>query len=153
MIRALTLHKSYRLNERAVRRIASDVLGMIRKTRSADLEFIFLDDKAIRKFNKRYTSRDRSTDVLSFRIDRREFGRRKFLGEILVSLDAARKNSKVYGTGFAEETVLYMIHGILHLFGYDDGNARDRGEMSKEQYRILDKLCSCRNLSGVLTPR
>ena len=128
-------------------------MRMIRKEPFADLELIFLDDKAMKIFNKRYASRDSSTDVLSFRIDRREFGQKRFLGEIIISLDAALKNSKVYGTDFTEEVLLYVIHGILHLFGYDDGNPRDSREMARKQNRILDKLCSCRDLSEVLMPR
>ncbi len=128
-------------------------MRMIRKESFADLELIFLDDKAMRRLNRRYASRDSSTDVLSFRIDRREFGQKRFLGEIIISLDTALKNSKVHGTDLAEEVVLYMIHGILHLFGYDDGDARRLREMVRKQNRILDKLCSCRNLSEVLMPR
>lgn len=128
-------------------------MRMIRKEAFADLELLFLDDKAMKIFNKTYAFRDSSTDVLSFRIDRREFGQKRFLGEIIISLDTALKNSKIYGTDFTEEVVLYMIHGILHLFGYDDGNLRDSREMAGKQNRILDKLCSCRDLSEVLMPR
>ena len=153
MIEAVNLHRAYRLNERMVRSLAADILRMIRKEPFADLELIFLDDKAMKRFNKRYAFRDSSTDVLSFRIDRGEFGQKRFLGEIIISLDTALKNSKVYGTDFTEEVVLYVIHGILHLFGYDDGSERDSREMVRKQNRILDKLCSCRDLSEVLMPR
>ncbi|MBU0605116.1 MAG: rRNA maturation RNase YbeY [Candidatus Omnitrophica bacterium] len=135
-----------------VRSLTADILRMIRKEPFADLELIFLDDKAMKIFNKRYAFRDGSTDVLSFRIERREFGQKRFLGEIIISLDMALRNSKVYGTDFTEEVVLYVIHGILHLFGYDDGNPRDSREMVRKQNRILDKLCACRDLSEVLMP-
>ena len=153
MISAATLHKSYRVNEGMARNLAADILRMIHKEPFVDLEIVFTDDKAIKKFNKKYASSARATDVLSFAIDQREFGRKKFLGEIIISLDTALRNSKIYGADFAEEIVLYIIHGILHLFGYDDGNARDSRKMAGKQKRILDKLCACRNLSKVLMPR
>lgn len=152
-IKAINLHKSYDLNERYVRKLAAEILKMIGRERPAELELVFLDDRSIRKFNKKYKFEDRATDVLSFKIDRREFGQKVFLGEIMISLDTAFKNSKLYDTVFTDEIVLYIIHGILHLFGYDDGTAEERGRMVKRQNRILDKLCSCRDLSEVLMPR
>lgn len=152
-VRVINLHRAYNLNERYAQNLAAKILKIINRERSAELELIFLDDKSIRKFNKKYKLENRATDVLSFKIDRRDFGQKLFLGEIMISLDTAFKNSKLYGTGFAHEIVLYIIHGILHLFGYDDERAADSRKMVKKQNRILDKLCSCRNLSEVLTPR
>ena len=152
-IKAINLHKSYKLNERYTQKLAAEILKMIDRGRPAELELVFMDDRSIRRFNKRYKFADRATDVLSFRIDRRDFGQKSFLGEIMISLDTAFKNSKLYGTAFAEEIALYIIHGILHLFGYDDGTAEDRRRMVRKQNRILDELCSCRNLSEALTPR
>jgi len=152
-VRVINLHKSYNLNERYAQNLAAKILKIINRERTAELELIFLDDKSIRKFNKKYKLENRATDVLSFKIDRRDFGQKLFLGEIMISLDTAFKNSKLYGTSFAYEIVLYIIHGILHLFGYDDETAGDSREMAKKQNQILDKLCSCRNLSEVLTLR
>jgi probable rRNA maturation factor len=152
-IRAINLHKSYSLNERYVQGLGAKILKMINKEGFAELELVFLDDKSIRKFNKRYKFEDRATDVLSFKIDRRDFGQKAFLGEIMISLDTALENSRLYGTGFADEVVLYMIHGILHLFGYDDGTSADSRRMARKQNRILSELCIRKDLSKVLTPR
>lgn len=149
----VNLHKSYNLNKRYARDLAAEILKIINKDRLVELELIFLDDKSIRKFNRKYKFEDRATDVLSFKIDRKDFGQKAFLGEIMISLDTALENSKLYGTGFADEIVLYIIHGVLHLFGYDDGTAVDSRRMDRKQNRILDKLCSCKNLSKVLTPQ
>jgi len=152
-IRAINLHKAYKLNELFARNLASEILRIINREPLVDLELIFLDDKSMKKFNKRYRLEDRPTDVLSFRIDRREFGCKVPLGEIIISLDTARKNSKIFGTDFADEVALYIIHGILHLFGYDDESPDDARRMARRQSQILDKLCSFKNLSKVLTPR
>lgn len=152
-VKAVNLHKSYKLNERSAQNIALKILRMIGKEKNAELELVFLDDRSIRRFNKRYKLEDRSTDVLSFRIDRREFGQKIFLGEIMISLDTALRNSKTFAASFKDEVTLYIIHGVLHLFGYDDENAKDRRKMVKKQNLILKRLNKCKNLSEVLTPR
>ena len=152
-IRAVNLHRAYKLNERYARNLAADILRMIGKANGAELELVFMDDKSIRRFNKKYRREDRVTDVLSFGLYGKMPGRKAFLGEIMISLDTALRNSRIFGTDIAEEITLYIIHGILHLFGYDDGNPGDSRKMVKEQNRILDRLCSCKNLSEVLMPR
>ena len=152
-VKASNLHAVYKLDESFAQKIASKVLELLKKEDKAELEFIFVDDKAIKVFNRKYKRENRSTDVLSFRIDRREFGQKIFLGQIIISLDTASKNSQIFGTSFTDEIVLYIIHGILHLFGYDDGNAKDRLRMSDKQNLILERLRECKNLSKVLMPR
>jgi len=152
-VKVSNLHAGYKLNERFARGVASKALEFLKKEDGAELEFIFVDDEAIKAFNKNYKHENRSTDVLSFKIDRREFGQKMFLGQIIISLDMARDNSEVFGSTITDEIVLYMIHGILHLFGYDDGNTKDSLRMSKKQDLILERLGLCKDLSKVLMPR
>lgn len=153
MIRASNLHKLYKLNERYIRNLARDILKIIGKEGAIDLELVFLDDKSIKIYNKKYKSEDRATDVLSFGIDRSEFGRKTPIGQIIISLDTALRNSRLYSTDFAEEITLYIIHGILHLFGYDDESKIDSRKMAARQKQILDKLWCSKNLSKVLMPQ
>ena len=152
-IKVSNQHDKYKINEPLVKNIAAKILRVIKKEKKAEFELVFLSDRAIRKLNNEYKSEDHPTDVLSFRIDRKEFGEKRFLGEIFISIDTARRNSKVFGTDIGEEAVLYIIHGILHLFGYDDLRARDRLCMSGKQEKILCQLRKRQNLSKVLTPR
>ena len=145
-------HKKYRVNEKLIKKIISKILKYSRKPRDTELEVVFLDDGSIRPINKAYKRRDAPTDVLSFKLDRDEFGSRKFLGEIFISIDRAKENSGKFKTDFKEEIVLYVIHGILHLFGYDDEDAKSRRRMSKKEKEILGYLCKREDLSKVLTP-
>lgn len=147
------LNKSYRLNEAFIKRIVSEVLNFIKKRHDAEIEIIFLDDEAIKVLNKTYRRNNSSTDVLSFKIGRREFGQKKFLGEVFISLDRAFENSKIFGKCFESEVALYIVHGILHLFGYDDENEKDRLRMSKRQSQVLNYLCKRERLSKVLMPQ
>lgn len=137
------------LNGKFIKRIASKILKYIRKPRNTDLEIVFLNNRAMRALNKRYKGRDSSTDVLSFKIDRREFGSDKFLGQIIISVEKAEQNAKVFNTSFEEELALYIIHGILHLFGYDDETAKDRLRMSRKESEVLGYLCKTEDLSKV----
>jgi len=91
------------------------------------------------------------TDVLAF--DLRECrdssravltGKRKneIAGEIIISTDAAIRNSRIYKTSMDKEIVLYIIHGILHLLGFDDHKPNDVQKMRKKEADILDYLGS-----------
>ena len=138
------LNKKYGINERFAGKIARDILKIINKE-DAVLEIIFLSNDAIRPINKRYKGRDRATDVLSFDLDS--------CGQLLISSDMAMRNSRIYNTPFEKELALYVIHGILHLFGYDDDTPKARTRMSKKQDSILEILCAKASLSKVLTRR
>ena len=152
-IRIRNQHASYKLNEFFIKKLSADILKRIRAPQTTELEIIFMDNPAIKLINRRYKKLDAATDVLSFKLDRREFGSNIFLGEIFISLDMAFRNSKAYGTQFTDEIMLYIIHAILHLFGYDDSNLKDKDRMSKKQSVLLDYLCKKENLSKVLMPR
>ena len=57
--------------------------------------------------------------------------------EIVISVDAAKRNCKVFKTTLGEEIVLYIIHGLLHLLGYDDGTKKDIAKMRKKEGELL----------------
>ncbi len=136
------LNKRHRIDERFVAKLARMILKTLRKG-DLELEIIFLSDAAIKPVNKKYKDSDRATDVLSFDLDS--------CGQILISSDMALKNSRVFGTLFEKELVLYVIHGILHLLGYLDDKPRARSRMLRRQDSILEMLCAKVSLSKVLT--
>jgi probable rRNA maturation factor len=138
------LNKKHRINERFVGEIARGILKIIKK-QDAELEIIFLSDTAIKPINKKYKDSSYATDVLSFDLDS--------CGQILISSDMALKNSRAFDTPFEKELVLYVIHGILHLFGYDDEKPKDRSRMLRKQDSIMETLCAKISLSKVLTRR
>ncbi len=147
------LNRAHKVNGPFIKKIIAEILKFLKQPRIAELEVVFLDDVAIRSLNKKYKKRNSATDDLSFKIDRDEFGVGSSLGEVFISLDTAFRNAGIFKTTFEEETVLYVIHGILHLFGYDDGKPKDRRRMSKKEEEILEYLCKREDLSKVLMPR
>jgi len=152
-IKVINLNKRYSLNIKNVEAVAAQAMKSLKKTKTSEIDIVFMDDAAIRKLNRRYKDKDAPTDVLSFGIDGREFLRKRVLGEIFISLDTAYRNSKLFGVAFEEEIVRYVIHGILHLFGYDDVAVREKARMWHKQEGLLKLLCSREDLSKVLMRR
>lgn len=115
-------------------RIKSRILKafkLLKKPRSGrPLGVAFLNDKEIRKLNRKYLNHDNPTDVLAF--DYRTLG-----SELAISLDTAARNAKIYNTSAKEEIMLCIIHGILHLCGYNDTAPKARKRMLKKQNEIL----------------
>ena len=147
-------HRLYQVNGAVVKKLTMKALGLIgKKDAAAELEIVFLDDRSIRALNKKYKRRDRPTDVLCFAIPRGASDGYAFLGEVFISLDTAFVNAAVFGTEFSDEITLYLVHALLHLFGYDDGTPVARARMSKKEGAILQWLRVNEDLSKVLTPR
>jgi len=83
----------------------------------------------MRALNKKYLKHDYVTDVLAFELTEES--------EIVVCPLVARANAKRYRTSTAREIILYVIHGILHLAGYDDHNAKDKMQMRRVENELL----------------
>ena len=93
-------------------------------------EVILCSDYAIRKLNRQYRGKDRATDVLSF-----PFGDDDLLGEIYISLQRAKVQAKRYGLTYDGELKRLLVHGLLHLMGYDHHKRADR-EIMEEREQI-----------------
>jgi rRNA maturation RNase YbeY len=100
---------------------------------AADLSFIFCDDDYLLELNRKYLNHDTYTDIISF--DYSEG--RTISGDIFISVERVRENSKVYGTTFLEELRRVMAHGVLHLIGYKDKSKKDIEVMRMKE---LDKI-------------
>ena len=102
----------------------------LKKERSRlSLSILITGDRRIRGINKRYLRHDYATDVISFST-----------GDIVVSADTAKRMAKKLGLPFREELARYLVHGALHLLGYDDKKTKDRNRMHKRQESILGSL-------------
>ena len=108
-----------------------------------DVEFgvIFVDNAKIRELNKTYRNIDRETDVITFRLADYEdvkFEGVTVLGDVYISLDKAKSQSIEYGHSYLRELSFLMIHGFLHLLGYDHMNKEDEEVMFGLQEEILN---------------
>lgn len=103
-----------------------------------DLSVAIVDDPAIHRLNREYLDHDYPTDVLSFPLESNtESG--KLEGEIIVSVDTAKHAARELNARWEDELLLYVIHGALHLVGFDDHDPDLVSEMraAEQQYMRL----------------
>lgn len=108
---------------------------------NAEFNIIIIDNERIRKINKEYRGIDKETDVISFALeDTKDFIYSDFrlLGDIYISLDKVKEQSKLYEHSFLRELAFLSVHGLLHLLGYDHMEKEDEKEMFKKQDEILE---------------
>ena len=95
-----------------------------------------VDDATIADLHKRYMKDPEPTDVLSFDLRENAAGE-AIEGEIVVSAETARRSARRLGLSERQETLRYVIHGALHLAGWDDQTAGERRRMRREEDRVL----------------
>ena len=101
--------------------------------RIGDISVIFCSDNYILDINQKYLGHDYFTDIITF--DYREGDR--LSGDLFISVDSVRENSIEFGTSFNDELNRVIIHGLLHIIGYDDHTDEDIKVMrSKENYYL-----------------
>ncbi len=104
------------------------------KAARRDLSIAIVGDKTMAQLNRDYHGVDAPTDVLSFPSDEESE-----VGEIIISYETAKANARTAGWRTRDELELLVVHGILHLLGYDDLTPEDRARMWKRQEKILGK--------------
>lgn len=114
------------------------ILKKLELSENIEISIHFTDDTNMRYFNKTYRKLDRTTDVLSFP---QEFGdNNPVLGDILISVDAVKRQSETYGVETENEIERLLVHGILHLLGYDHKKKKERNIMRKQEYKLINYL-------------
>jgi len=104
---------------------------------SAQISVAIVDDSTIHDLNRRYLEHDYPTDVLSFVL---ADDQGHLEGQLVVSLDTATAQASEYGWSREDELLLYVVHGTLHLVGYDDATPDDRAEMRGQETRVLKRF-------------
>ena len=101
--------------------------------RLGDISIIFCSDNYILDVNIKYLKHDYFTDIITFDYCEGE----TLSGDLFISVDSVRENALFYGAEFADELNRVIVHGLLHLIGYDDHSEADKKVMrSKENYYL-----------------
>ncbi|MBQ7517934.1 MAG: rRNA maturation RNase YbeY [Bacteroidales bacterium] len=101
--------------------------------RMGDLSIVFCSDNYILDMNIKYLQHDYFTDIITFDYCEGE----KISGDLFISVDSVRENALLYGATFEEELNRVMVHGVLHLIGYDDHTKAEQKTMrEKENYYL-----------------
>ena len=108
--------------------------------RQAGVTVAFVSDRTMRALNRRWRGRRGTTDVLSFPAGQDEFEKLagESLGDVVVSVEQAARQAAAHGLTFDEEAAQLVLHGLLHLCGYD--HERDDGEMNALELRLRRRL-------------
>jgi len=101
-----------------------------------DLSFIITSDASLIEINREFLDHDYFTDVIAFS----DSVNKTINGEIYISIDTVKSNSNNYKVSLREELIRVMIHGILHLCGYDDNTAKRKAVMREKEDAWLKKL-------------
>ena len=104
----------------------------------AEISLAFVDNPAIHQLNKRYLDHDEPTDVLSFPMS--DSGSKRLTGELVIGAELAKIEADSRGHDVQAELALYVIHGLLHLCGYDDKSSSDAEEMRERERDYLRLL-------------
>lgn len=132
MVEIANLQKHYEINKSKIRKVVKVVLN--KEVKSAKLSIAFVDNEEIKRLNERFLGSNEVTDVIAFPLNNKED---ILSGEIVISVETAvevanRKKSNVEG-----EIILYLVHGILHLLGYNDNNKKNAKIMHEKESEIL----------------
>jgi len=129
-----------RLNQAKIRRLIDAVLRG-EKAKRRQLTLLVCDDRRIRILNKRYFKKDRATDVIAFGSPKTTLAMEKhYLGDIVVSAQTAVRVSGDYQTTPQRELERYVVHGVLHLLGYDDRYPKAYRRMHARQEQYLKRF-------------
>ncbi|HXV27639.1 MAG TPA: rRNA maturation RNase YbeY [bacterium] len=124
--------------------LTQKVSGMLRRLgwKKAGLSILFVGDRRIRAFNRRYLGHDRPTDVIAFSQleGMKPPGEIPWVGDIVISLTTTRRQAVEYGNSFIYELCFYICHGLLHIMGYRDNTKKEARRMERKQKSILKKI-------------
>jgi probable rRNA maturation factor len=128
-IRVFNAHPRYRLRHVSTVALVRRVLRGEKVDRAA-LNIIFIQDRMMIALNSTYLRHRYTTDVLSFSLNEHA---KALDGEVYVNLDQARRQAKEYSVSEREERKRLVVHGILHLTGYEDATVKQREEMHQQE--------------------
>ncbi len=104
----------------------------------ADISLAFVDTPTIHRLNKQYLDHDEPTDVLTFPLS--EPNAKRLAGELAVGAEVAKEQAASRGHDVQAELALYVIHGLLHLCGFDDKTSEAAAAMRRRERHYLHKL-------------
>lgn len=135
--------KKIKLNQKRIRLTVLKVLNLLAQPDETLVALSFVTKYRIKKANSRYFHKECITDViaLGYNGSIAQNIHKGYLGDILICPCVAKVNARCYGSSFFRELSLYIIHGLLHLLGYDDTSFTAKSKMQKKEQEILRKIC------------
>ena len=138
---SISIHNDFNENLLLKQNAIIDLCSKVLKSENcndAKIDFILKDKKFLNSLKKKYFNMDVYTDVIAFNLGDKD----TIDGEIYISIDDVLENSKLYSKTFNEEFSRVVIHGLLHLLGYDDKTKKEKDNMTflEEKYLLLSNI-------------
>jgi len=127
------------VSPKRVIKIVQKVLSSEGIRKSGEITVSFVNDKEIKKLNLNYLGKNRPTDVIAFDVAHPKLPD-KIFADIVISSERAIDNARAFKTSPLFEVYLYIIHGVLHILGYDDRKKEDKLIMQKKQSDLLKDI-------------
>ena len=132
--------KTLRLNLKNIKALGQAVLKLLKQPKDTFVSISFVSKAEIKKLNRQYFRKNRITDVIALEYKKNDSFYKDYLGDIIIAPEIAKSNAAIYGVKFSDELSLYVIHGILHLLGYDDTTPASKKRIEKKQQEIIASL-------------
>ncbi|MBC5828582.1 MAG: rRNA maturation RNase YbeY [Candidatus Eremiobacteraeota bacterium] len=140
MIYFSNVNRKSGIDGRALKKTAKILLEQLHVAH-ASLSLSLVDDRRIRRLNRLHRGKDSATDVLSFPLmERDDRCAERLLGDVVISLETARRQARAYDAPLGDEVKRLLIHGILHVIGHDHERKRERVRMQAEERRLAAAL-------------
>lgn len=132
--------KSVSVRGLTLRRVTKRLLHLLGEG-DADVSIGFIGDTRMRQLNREYRQQDRTTDVLAFAYREAPRAASSVLGDIVISVPAARRQAKALEHSLDEEVLRLLIHGVLHLVGYDhERSSREARRMQRKEVGLWQMM-------------
>lgn len=109
---------------------------LLEEKKEGNINYIFCSDKYLLKKNIKYLNHNTLTDIITFNYCKEN----TISSDIMISIERVKENSTIFGSSFSNELHRVMIHGILHLIGYNDKTKKEKKEMEKKENYYLKLL-------------
>ena len=130
--------RKYKVNERLLKSLVKEI-AQLAGEKDGIVSISFVGKQRIRNINRKFRDIDKPTNVISFPF-MDSFGRIKIIGDIIICPEIAQKQAKKEGNDFIDYMAFLIIHGFLHLLGYDHIEEADRVVMEKKEEEIFKKI-------------
>jgi rRNA maturation RNase YbeY len=136
----IRLRNKKRVRRRAVTRLAETILDAVGESRS-ELSVELVNDRRMRWLNLRYRAKDSSTDVLAFSMREAPCPVSPLIGDVVISIPAVTRQAKTNRHSTDKEFAILLIHGILHLCGYDHERGKQEAQrMNRRERALLNRV-------------
>jgi probable rRNA maturation factor len=141
MVEIINQQRKLKIETAAFQEFAEQATSAINEAKGKDLTVAFVSDRRIKELNNIFRDKNRPTDVLSFPYEPDQYDyleTENFLGDIVISVEQAQRQAQENNLTLENEIKQLILHGILHLVGYD--HETDGGEMNRLELKLRRKL-------------